>query len=149
MLMRFDPFRDLDRLTQNLWSADTRRLNAFPMDAYRKGSEFLVHFDVPGIDPNSIELTVEKNVLTVSAERTRHWGDEAEEIVVSERPTGRFSRQLFLGETLDSERIQASCDNGVLTLRIPVAEAAKPRKVEISSTGNSNSQAIPAQSTSS
>ncbi len=149
MLMRFDPFRDLDRLTQNLWSADTRRLNAFPMDAYRKGSEFLVHFDVPGIDPTTIELTVEKNVLTVSAERTRHWGDEAEEVLVSERPTGRFSRQLFLGETLDSERIQASCDNGVLTLRIPVAEAAKPRKVEISSSGSGNSQAIPAQSTSS
>ena len=150
MLMRFDPFRDLDRLTQNLWSADTRRVNAFPMDAYRKGSEFLVHFDVPGINPDSIELTVEKNVLTVSAERTRHWGEEAEEVVVSERPTGRFSRQLFLGETLDSERIQASCDNGVLTLRIPVAEAAKPRKVEISSSeGNGNSQAIPAQSTSS
>ncbi|MDQ3896109.1 MAG: Hsp20/alpha crystallin family protein [Actinomycetota bacterium] len=149
MLMRFDPFRDLDRLTQNLWSADTRRVNPFPMDAYRKGSEFLVHFDVPGIDPNSIELTVEKNVLTVSAERTRHWGDEAEEVVVSERPTGHFSRQLFLGETLDAERIQASCDNGVLTLRIPVAEAAKPRKVEITSSGNGGSQAIPAQSTSS
>lgn len=149
MLMRFDPFRDLDRLTQNLWSADTRRVNAFPMDAYRKGSEFLVHFDVPGIDPNSIELTVEKNVLTVSAERTRHWGEEAEEVVVSERPVGRFNRQLFLGETLDSERIEARCENGVLTLRIPVAEAAKPRKVEISSSGgNGESQAIPAQSTS-
>ncbi|MDQ4070764.1 MAG: Hsp20/alpha crystallin family protein [Actinomycetota bacterium] len=153
MLMRFDPFRDLDRLTQNLWQSETRRVNAFPMDAYRKGSEFLVHFDVPGIDPSTIELTVEKNVLTVSAERTRHWGQEAEEVVVSERPTGRFSRQLFLGETLDAERIEASCDNGVLTLRIPVAEAAKPRKVEISSSssggGNGNSQAIPAQSTSS
>ena len=147
MLMRFDPFRDLDRLTQNLWGGnDVRRLNGVPMDAYRKGSEFLVHFDVPGIDPSSIELTVEKNVLTVSAERTRHWGDDVEEVVVSERPVGRFSRQLFLGETLDSERIEASCDNGVLTLRIPVAEAAKPRKVEISATGNGHSQAIPAQS---
>ena len=148
MLKRFDPFRDLDRLTQNLCQSETRRVSAFPMDAYRKGSEFLVHFDVPGIDPNTIELTVEKNVLTVSAERTRHWGEEAEEVVVSERPVGRFNRQLFLGETLDSERIQASCENGVLTLRIPVAEAAKPRKVEISSTGNGQSQAIPAQSTS-
>ena len=148
MLMRFDPFRDLDRLTQNLWGSDVRRVNGVPMDAYRKGSEFLVHFDVPGIDPNSIELTVEKNVLTVSAERTRQWGDEVEEVVVSERPVGSFSRQLFLGETLDSERIEASCDNGVLTLRIPVAEAAKPRKVEISSTGNGGSTAIPAQSTS-
>ena len=148
MLMRFDPFRDLDRLTQNLWGSDVRRVNGVPMDAYRKGSEFLVHFDVPGIDPDSIELTVEKNVLTVSAERTRQWGDDVEEVVVSERPVGSFSRQLFLGETLDAERIEASCDNGVLTLRIPVAEAAKPRKVEISSSGNGGSTAIPAQSTS-
>ncbi len=149
MLMRFDPFRDLDRLTQNLWGGnDVRRLNGVPMDAYRKGGTFLVHFDVPGVNPDSIELTVEKNVLTVSAERTRHWGEEAEEVVVSERPTGRFSRQLFLGETLDSERIEASCENGVLTLRVPVAEAAKPRKVQISSSGDGGSQAIPAQSTS-
>jgi HSP20 family protein len=148
LLMRFDPFRDLDRLTQNLWGGDVRRVNGVPMDAYRKGSEFLVHFDVPGIDPNSIELTVEKNVLTVSAERARQWGDDVEEVVVSERPVGSFSRQLFLGETLDADRIQASCDNGVLTLRIPVAEAAKPRKVEISSTGNGQSTAIPASSTS-
>ncbi len=149
MLMRFDPFRDLDRLTQNLWGGDVRRLNGVPMDAYRKGSEFLVHFDVPGIDPDSIELTVEKNVLTVSAERTRHWGDEAEEVVVAERPVGSFSRQLFLGEALDAERIEAACDNGVLTLRIPVAEAAKPRKVSITSgSGNGDQSAIRATSTS-
>ena len=150
MLMRFDPFRDLDRLTQNLWgTGEVRRLNGVPMDAYRKGSEFVVHFDVPGIDPNTIELTVEKNVLTVSAERARHWGDEAEEVVVAERPVGSFSRQLFLGETLDSERIDATCENGVLTLRIPVAEAAKPRKVSITSgAGNGQPTAIQAQSTS-
>ncbi|MGI8809318.1 MAG: Hsp20/alpha crystallin family protein [Acidimicrobiales bacterium] len=149
MLMRFDPFRDFDRLTQNLWGGEVRRLNGVPMDAYRKGSEFLVHFDVPGIDPDSIELTVEKNVLTVSAERTRQWGDDDEEVVVSERPVGTFSRQLFLGETLDPEHIQAGCQNGVLTLRIPVAEAAKPRKVEITANGENQSTAIPAQSTSS
>ena len=150
MLMRFDPFRDLDRLTQNLWgNGDVRRLNAVPMDAYRKGSEFVVHFDVPGIDPNSIELTVEKNVLTVSAERARQWGDDVDEVVVSERPVGTFSRQLFLGETLDAEHIEANCDNGVLTLRIPVAEAAKPRKVEISAGANGGQPtAIAAQSTS-
>jgi HSP20 family protein len=144
--MRFDPFRDLDRLTQNLWNADTRRLNVVPMDAYRKGGQFLVHFDVPGVDPDSIELTVEKNVLTVSAERSRQWGDDVDEVVVSERPVGSFSRQLFLGETLDAEHIQADCSNGVLTLRIPVAEAAKPRKVEISSNGGATSTAIPARS---
>lgn len=149
MLMRFDPFRDLDRLTQNLWNGDVRRLNGVPMDAYRKGGQFLVHFDVPGVDPNSIELTVEKNVLTVSAERTRQWGDDVEEVVVSERPVGSFSRQLFLGETLDPDHIEASCENGVLTLRIPVAEAAKPRKVEITSSGNGQATAIPASSTSS
>jgi HSP20 family protein len=147
MLMRFDPFRDLDRLTQNLWGGDMRRLNGVPMDAYRKGSDFLVHFDVPGINPDSIGLTVEKNVLTVTAERTRQWGDDVEEVVVSERPVGTFSRQLFLGETLDADHIEAGCENGVLTLRIPVAEAAKPRKVEISATGNGASPAaIRAQS---
>jgi HSP20 family protein len=151
VLMRFDPFRDLDRLTQNLWgNGDVRRPNGVPMDAYRKGSAFVVHFDVPGIDPATIELTVEKNVLTVTAERTRHWGDDVDEVVVSERPVGSFSRQLFLGETLDSEHIEANCENGVLTLRIPVAEAAKPRKVEISTNaGNGQPTAIPAQSTSS
>ena len=149
MLMRFDPFRDLDRLTQNLWgSGDVRRPNGVPMDAYRKGSEFVVHFDVPGIDPNSIELTVEKNVLTVTAERTRHWGDDVDEVVVAERPVGSFSRQLFLGETLDSDRIDANCENGVLTLRIPVAEAAKPRKVSITTGAGNNQSAIAAQSTS-
>jgi HSP20 family protein len=148
MLMRFDPFRDLDRLTQNLWNGDVRRLNGVPMDAYRKGGQFLVHFDVPGVDPNSIELTVEKNVLTVTAERARQWGEDVDEVVVSERPVGSFSRQLFLGETLDAEHIEANCENGVLTLRIPVAEAAKPRKVEITSNGSNQSTAIPAQSTS-
>lgn len=146
MLMRFDPFRDLDRLTQNLWGNDNvRRLNGVPMDAYRKGSEFVVHFDVPGVDPSSIELTVEKNVLTVSAERSRQWGDDVDEVVAGERPVGSFSRQLFLGDTLDSENISAACENGVLTLRIPVAEAAKPRKVQISS-GEGQATAISAQS---
>jgi HSP20 family protein len=144
--MRFDPFRELDRVTQNLWGGDVRRLNGVPMDAYRKGDRFLVHFDVPGIDPASIELTVEKNVLTVSAERTRQWGDDVDEVVVAERPVGSFSRQLFLGETLDPDRIEASCQNGVLTLSIPVAEAAKPRKVSITSGDDGKSTAIPAQS---
>ena len=144
MLMRFDPFRELDRLTE--WPTNGPRF--MPIDAYRQGDHFFVHFDLPGVDPERIELTVEKNVLNVSAERSWRPTD-GEELVVSERPQGTFSRQLFLGETLDSERIEASCDNGVLTLRIPVAEAAKPRKVSISS-GNAGGQstAIPAQSTS-
>ena len=144
MLMRFDPFRDLDRLAQNAWGGGLeRRSVAMPIDAYRKGDEFLVHFDLPGVDPGSVELTVEKNVLTVNASRQRQWSDDVE-LVVSERPTGNWTRQLFLGETLDAEAIQATCENGVLTVRIPVAEKAKPRRVEISAQGKA--QAISAES---
>jgi HSP20 family protein len=102
-----------------------------PIDAYRQGDEFVVHFDLPGVDPSSIDLTVEKNVLSVSAER-RWEAAEDIQIVASERPQGTFNRQLFLGEGLDADRVEASYENGVLTVRIPVAEQAKPRKVEIS-----------------
>jgi HSP20 family protein len=127
MLMRFDPFRELDRLTQAPWG-NSRPV--MPMDAYRRNGDFVVHFDVPGVDPASIDLTVEQNVLTVTAER--HFARaEGDEITVSERPQGRFNRQLFLGESLDPERIAARYDQGVLTLHIPVAERAKPRKVEV------------------
>jgi HSP20 family protein len=131
MLMRFDPFRELDRLTSAPWG-NTRQ--AMPMDAYRRNGDFVVHFDLPGIDPSSIDLTVEKNVLTVTAERhfPRQDGDE---ITVSERPQGKFNRQLSLGDSLDADRIAANYDQGVLTLHIPVAERAKPRKVEISAGG--------------
>ena len=132
MLMRFDPFREFDRVTQDRWTAG--RMPAMPMDAYRQGDKFFVHFDLPGVDPGSIDLTVEQNVLTVSAER-RWQGDETTEIVVSERPQGTFSRQLFLGETLDVEQLDARYDAGVLTLTIPVAERAKPRRIEVSSNG--------------
>ena len=128
MLMRFDPFRELDRLTQAPWGTSRP---VMPMDAYRRNGDFVVHFDVPGVDPSSIDLTVEKNVLTVTAER-HFQRQEGDEITVSERPQGRFNRQLFLGESLDAERISANYDHGVLTLHIPVAERAKPRKVEIS-----------------
>jgi HSP20 family protein len=128
MLMRFDPFRDFDRITQQVWNG--ARPAAMPMDAYRHGEQFVVHFDLPGVDPNSIDLTVEKNVLTVSAERTWQAGENYQ-VVASERPQGKFSRQLFLGEGLDYDHIAASYDHGVLTVTIPVAEAAKPRKVEI------------------
>ena len=132
MLMRFDPFRELDRLTQsNLGTKAWSPSPSLPMDAYRRGEEFVVHFDLPGANPESIDLTVEKNVLTVRAERT--WTrQEGEEWVVAERPQGSFTRQLFLGETLDADGIAAQYENGVLTVRIPVAEKAKPRKVEIS-----------------
>lgn len=130
MLMRFDPFRELDRLAQQTSGASHRPVLA--MDAYRHGDQFVVHFDMPGVDPSTIELTVEKNVLTLSAERS--WQPaEGDQVVVAERPQGRFSRQLFLGEGLDPDRIEANCDHGVLTLTIPVAERAKPRKVTVGS----------------
>ena len=138
MLMRFDPFREFDRLTQDRWSGG--RMPVMPMDAYRQDDHFVVHFDLPGVDAESIDLTVEKNVLTVSAERRWQPGDGAE-VVATERPQGSFSRQLFLGDGLDPERIDAQYDNGVLTVTIPVAEQAKPRKIEIGS-GNGQATAI-------
>jgi HSP20 family protein len=130
MLMRTDPFRELDRLTQQVLGPATRP-SAMAMDAYRSGDEFFVHFDLPGIDPETIELDVERNVLNVRAER-RSPAPEGAEMLVAERSTGIFSRQLFLGDTLDTERIAASYDAGVLTLQIPVAEQAKPRRIQIS-----------------
>ena len=145
MLMRFDPFRELDRLSQAAFGTAARPA-AMPMDAYRLGDRFVVHFDLPGVDPSTIDLTVERNVVTVSAERT--WTrSEDQEVLVSERPQGSFSRQLFLGEALDPDRIEAAYANGVLTLTIPVAEQAKPRKVEITAGGGATT--IEAQSTAS
>ncbi len=129
MLMRFDPFRELDQVTQQVFRQSTRP--SAPMDAYRHGDEFVVQFDFPGVDPGSIDLTVEKNVLNVSATRHRTIAD-GDEVLIAERPQGEFRRQLLLGEQLDAENIQAEYDNGVLTLRLTVAERAKPRKVEIS-----------------
>ncbi|MEU1007876.1 Hsp20/alpha crystallin family protein [Streptomyces sp. NPDC088810] len=138
MLMRTDPFREFDRLAQQVLGANARP-SAMPMDAYRSGDEFLVHFDLPGIDPETIELDVERNVLNVRAER-RNPAPEDADMLVAERPTGTFTRQLFLGETLDTERIDASYDAGVLTLRIPVAEQAKPRRIQITGGGDDRKQ---------
>src|SRR3954466_15741429 len=129
MLMRTDPFRELDRVTQQVFGTPSRPA-AMPIAAFRKGGEVVVQFDLPGVDVSSIDLTVEKNVLTVHADRTRSVGDDTE-LLIAERPHGTFSRQLFLGETLDTDRIDASYANGVLTLRLPVAERAKPRRVPI------------------
>jgi HSP20 family protein len=141
--MRFDPFRELDRLASQ--AVGGGRAPAMAMDAYRHGDSFVVHFDLPGVDPSSIDLTVEKNVLTVSAER-RWQPTEGDEVVVAERPQGTFSRQLFLGEGLNPDRIEARYDNGVLTIFVPVAEQAKPRKVEIN-TGNGKATPIETAST--
>ncbi len=143
MLMRFDPFRELDRLAQETFGT-VLRTSVMPMDAYRQGDHFVAHFDLPGVDPSSIDVTVEKNVLTVSAER--QWQlSEDQQVLASERPQGSFSRQLFLGEGLDTERVEARYDAGVLTLTVPVAEQAKPRKVEITS-GGGGAHAIEAES---
>ena len=131
MLMRTDPFRDLDRLTQQFFGT-TARPAAMPMDAYRQGDTFYVKFDLPGINLDAIDLTVEQNVLTVRAEKVPQFPDGTE-MIVAERPYGTFTRQVFLGETLDAEHIDADYTAGVLTLSIPVHEAAKPRKVSISS----------------
>jgi HSP20 family protein len=136
MLMRTDPFRELDRLTQQLFGQNGTwsRPAVMPMDAYRDGEQFVVHFDLPGMDPSSVDLNVERNVLTVKAERVPSYGDDVE-LQVAERPRGVFSRQLFLGDTLNPDQIEASYDAGVLTLRIPIAEKAKPRKIEITGDG--------------
>lgn len=129
MLMRTDPFRDLDRVAQQVFGTPARPA-AMPIDAYRDGERFVVHLDLPGVAPESIDLTVERNVLTVHAERGRAT-KESQELVIGERPHGTFSRQLFLGESLDTERISATYTDGVLTLEVPVAERAKPRRVEV------------------
>jgi HSP20 family protein len=132
MLMRTDPFRELDRLSQQLVGSigTAARPSVMPMDAWRNGDEFVVEFDLPGLEPNSVDLDVERNVLTVRAERPALNGDH--ELIASERPRGVFSRQLILGDNLDTERVQAAYQSGVLTVRIPVTERAKPRKIQIS-----------------
>jgi HSP20 family protein len=135
MLMRTDPFRDLDRVAQELLGTRARPA-AMPIDAFRRGDEFVVQFDMPGVRADAFELTVERNVLTVHAQRGRDNGDDVE-LLIGERPHGTFSRQLFLGETLDTDRMEAEYHDGVLTIRLPVKEQAKPRRVEIRSGGSS------------
>ncbi|MDT7705919.1 MAG: hypothetical protein QOG20_1526 [Pseudonocardiales bacterium] len=143
MLMRTDPFRELDRLTSQVFGTNPgtwTRPTAMPMDAYRAGEQFVVCFDLPGIDPDAIELDVERNVLTVKAERRPVTTNEHIEMQVAERPLGVFSRQLFLGDTLDTDHIAADYNAGVLTLRIPIAEKAKPRKIAISNADSGHQQ---------
>jgi len=133
MLMRTDPFRDIDRMFEQL-AGTVSRPAVMHVDAEREGDWFNVYFDLPGVDPDSIDLTVERNVLQVKAERQRQSKDGTES-VISERPMGVFSRELFLGDTLNTDDLQASYENGVLTLRIPISERAKPRKISIGSGG--------------
>jgi HSP20 family protein len=119
MLMRTDPFRELDRITQQVFGTAARPA-AMPMDAYRHGGEFFVHLDLPGIDPDSISLTAEQNVLTIRAERAPAQPDDAE-LLIAERPYGTYTRQVFLGETLDADKVAADYAAGVLTLTIPAS----------------------------
>ncbi len=130
MLVRSDPFRQFDRLAEQVLGTAARPA-AMPMDAWRDGNEFVVEFDLPGIDPGSIDLDVERNVLTVRAERQPSTGPDVE-LVASERPRGVFSRQIMLGDALDTGGITAAYNGGVLRLTIPVAERAKPRKITVS-----------------
>ncbi|MFE2037535.1 Hsp20/alpha crystallin family protein [Streptomyces scopuliridis] len=132
MLMRTDPFRELDRLTQQLMGPGTwSRPSAMPMDAYREGDEYVAVFDLPGITTDAIDIDVERNMLTVKAERRPAAKAEDVQMELSERPLGVFSRQIVLADTLDTERIRANYESGVLTLRIPITERAKPRKIAI------------------
>lgn len=134
MLMRTDPFRELDRLAQQVLGT-TARPAAMPMDAWQEGNDFVVAFDLPGVTVDSVDIDVERNVLTVKAERPDPISEDTE-LIASERPRGVFSRQLILGDALDTNGVKANYDGGVLTLRIPVAEKAKPRRIEIETSGN-------------
>lgn len=142
MLLRYDPFREFDRLAEQTFG--TAR-TALPLDAFRHGDEFVINVDLPGCDPSAIDITVERNVLTLKAERGWQRSEE-DQVLMSERPQGSFTRQLYLGEGLDADRVQARYEHGVLTLKIPVAEKAKPRRVEVS-TGESGPQTVEASST--
>jgi HSP20 family protein len=133
MLLRNDPFRELDRLTEQVFGTNTRPA-VMPMDAWRHGDEFVVEFDLPGVKAQDVDLDVERNVLTVKAERPITDAQDAE-LIAAERPRGVFSRQLILGDNLDTERVQAEYDAGVLRLTIPVSEQAKPRKIAVATNG--------------
>ena len=141
LLRNTDPFRDFDRLTQQLLGT-TNRPVVMPMDAWREGDRFVIEFDLPGVNPQSVDLDVERNVLTVSAERVARNGDW--EMLASERPRGRFSRQLVLGDNLDLGRIEASYEAGVIRLTVPVAEKAKPRKIQLQESSENGRTAIEA-----
>jgi HSP20 family protein len=131
-LMRFDPFRELDRLAEHTLSAGTRAVRSMPMEALRRGDEFRVHLDVPGVARDDIDLTVERNVVSIRVRRTpaRQDGDE---VIIDERVYGEFARQLFLSDNLDPDRMTADTQDGVLTLTIPVSEKSKPRRVPLGS----------------
>ena len=130
MLMRFDPFRELDRWADQVNQVSRQATSAMPMDAVRHGDQVFVNFDLPGVDPDSIDLTVERDTLTVTAVRRFERG-EGDEVLASERPQGTFSRRLLLGDSLDTGSLEAAYDHGVLSITIPVSEKAQPRKINV------------------
>jgi HSP20 family protein len=129
-LMRFDPFRELDRWTEQALAGTRSMMRTMPMEALRRGDLFLVALDLPGVAQDDIDVTVERNVLTVRAHRAP-LAQDGDEVIVDERPHGEFSRQLFLGENLDATKLTADLTDGVLNLEIPVSEASKPRKISL------------------
>ena len=143
MLVRFDPFRDLDRVWETMRTSTPR---SFPMNVVRRGDAVHITFDLPGFRADQVDLTVERNQLTLTAER--QWEQqEGDEWLVAERPAGTFRRELLLGENLDTDRLEATFADGVLSVTIPVAEAAKPRKISLSTDGASAPAPIEATST--
>ena len=143
MLMRFDPFRELDRWADQVNQITRQATSAMPMDAVRHGDQVFVNFDLPGVDPDSIDLTVERDTLTVTAVR-RFERAEDDEVLANERPQGTFTRRLLLGDSLDTSRLEAAYDHGVLSITIPVSEKAQPRKIAVG--GSPTRTAIEAES---
>jgi HSP20 family protein len=129
-VLRFDPFQEFDRLSRQMLGSG-RGPRSMPMEAYRRADQFFIHLDLPGVNPDDVQLTVERNVVSVRAERRSLW-QEGDDVLVDETPQGTFGRQLFLGDNLDAGRLEASFDQGILTLTIPVAEQAKPRRIQVS-----------------
>jgi HSP20 family protein len=144
MLMRFDPFRELDRVTEQVDQVLRRSGASIPMDAVRHGNQVFVSFDLPGVDPDAIDVTVERDVLTVNASR-RFERAEGDEVLAGERPQGTFTRRVLLGQSLDTGKLEASYDHGVLTITLPVAEQAQPRKIAVG--GSQRQHAIEAEVT--
>jgi HSP20 family protein len=144
MLMRFDPFRDVDRFADEVDQLFRRSATSFPMDAVRHGNQVFVSFDLPGIDPDAIDVTVERDTLTVSATR-KFERAEGDEVLAGERPQGTFTRRVLLGQNLDAAKLEATYDHGVLTVTIPVAEQAQPRKINVGG-GQQRAAAIEAES---
>jgi HSP20 family protein len=140
-VLRFDPFQEFDRLSRQMLGSG-RGPRSMPMEAYRRGDQFFIHLDLPGVNPDDVQLTVERNVVAVRAERRPLW-QEGDEVLVDETPQGTFGRQLFLGDNLDAGRLEASFDQGILTLTIPVTEQAKPRRIQVGTRSQAPSRSRP------